>query len=375
MKPNVIVIGAGIVGLGMARALSIKGASVTVVERNSYAIGASIRNFGMVWPIGQPDGGLYERAILTKHIWKEICSESGIWYDPVGSLHLAYSELEVQVLEDFYSTIRESRKCTMLNSSSALRLSSAIVSSGLRAALFSPDEMILDSPKAIRTLPSFLEEKYGVQFLWDSHVNHIETGKVHIGKQVLACDQIYVCTGPDFENLFPDDYKSLPITKCKLQMMRMGVQPDNWRLGPSLCGGLSLTHYSSFKTAGESLANLKRYFQDELPEHVKWGIHVMVSQNSSGELIIGDSHEYGLTHDPFDKGFVNEYILAYLKTFARFQNEQITYQWNGTYTKMTDGSTELIFQPLPGVTVVNGLGGAGMTLALGLTHQLVFDQQ
>jgi glycine/D-amino acid oxidase-like deaminating enzyme len=108
-----------------------------------------------------------------------------------------------------------------------------------------------------------------------------------------------------------------------------------------------------------------------MPEYVKWGIHVMVSQNSSGELIIGDSHEYGLTHDPFDKEFINQYILAYLKKFARFQNEHITHTWNGTYTKMTDGSTELILHPLPGVTVVNGLGGAGMTMALGLTHQLI----
>lgn len=371
MKPNVVVIGAGIVGLGMARALSIKGASVTVIERNSYAIGASIRNFGMVWPIGQPDGPLYERAMLTRSIWKEICLEAGIWNDPKGSLHLAYSELEMHVMEQFHSSVQGSRKCTLLDSSSALRLSSAIVSNGLRGALYSPDEMILDSPKAIKTLPNYLEEKYGVKFLWNSHVNHVETGKVYIGQLEMSFDEIYICNGPDFENLFPEEYLNLPITKCKLQMMRMGVQPDNWRLGPSLCGGLSLTHYASFKSAGESLEFLKNYIQQEMPEYVKWGIHVMVSQNSSGELIIGDSHEYGLTHDPFDKEFINQYILAYLKKFARFQNEHITHTWNGTYTKMTDGSTELILHPVPGVTVVNGLGGAGMTMALGLTHQLV----
>ena len=71
-KKNAIVIGAGIVGLAIARSLSEKGYAVTVFERNEKAVSASIRNFGMVWPIGQPNGNLYERALRSKSIWKRI---------------------------------------------------------------------------------------------------------------------------------------------------------------------------------------------------------------------------------------------------------------------------------------------------------------
>ena len=118
-------------------------------------------------------------------------------------------------------------------------------------------------------------------------------------------------------------------------MMRMAAQPDNYRIGPALCGSLSLLHYAGFKAAS-SLNELKKRFEVEYPDYIKWGIHVMVSQNQAGELTIGDSHEYGLTHDPFDKQFINQLILDYLKKFARFKDENIIETWNGIYPKLTN---------------------------------------
>jgi len=368
---DAIVVGAGIVGLGTARALAARGKKVQVIDRSSYAVGASIRNFGMVWPIGQPDGTLYERAMLSQSIWKQISSESGIWHDPVGSVHLAYSDLEMEVLESFRDAGKSSRNYTLMSAAETSKRSAAIVYSGLKGGLYSPDEIIVDSPKAIKALPAYLNEKYGVEFLWDTHVQSVETGRVYCGKKIFEADEIYICSGPEFENLFPEIFVAAQITKCKLQMMRMGAQADGWRMGPSLCGGLSLTHYASFKSAGAPLERLKKQIEAEMPDYVKWGIHVMVSQNSSGELIIGDSHEYGLTHDPFEKSFINELILTYLSSFARFPEEKITVNWNGIYAKLKDGKTELVLNPMKDVTIINGLGGAGMTLSFGLTEHVV----
>jgi len=89
------------------------------------------------------------------------------------------------------------------------------------------------------------------------------------------------------------------------------------------------------------------------------------------ELTVGDSHEYGLLHDPFDKQFINQMILGYLKKFARFKGETIIETWNGIYPKLTNGETELVLQPEEGVTIVNCLGGAGMTLSFGLCEQIL----
>ena len=366
-----IVIGAGIVGLATARALALKGFNVKVIERSSKAIGASVRNFGMVWPIGQPGGELYERALRSRSIWKEFSDEGAFWSDAVGSLHLAYNETEWKVLNELYDVYKSTRPVQLLNAGAVMNKSDAVVSNGLLGGLYSADELIVDPREAIAALPSILEEKYNVEFYWDRCVSYISEGTVYIGnEEQYDADIIFICSGADFETLYPESFKEYPLTKCKLQMMRAAAQPYDWRIGPALCGGLSLIHYKSF-AAAPSLPQLKELYETEMSEYLDWGIHVMVSQNGNGELTIGDSHEYGDTHEPFDKAFINEMILDYLKRFAQFKEWRIIETWNGIYPKLTNGDTELFFSPEAGVFVLNGLGGAGMTLSFGLAEEVV----
>ena len=372
MEPRTaIVIGAGIAGLATARALAIKGYSVKVIERTHKAVGASIRNFGMIWPIGQPSGKLYERALQSISIWKQICTEASIWYHESGSLHLAHSADEMQVLHELYDCYNKERNIALLNANQVSGLSEAAEVNGLLGGLYSKDELLVDARNAIAKLPAYLSEKYEVEFLWGKCVSYIADATVYIGiDEEYEADVIFVCSGTDFETLYPEVFLKLPITKCKLQMMRLQEQEDNWRIGPALCGGLSLIHYKSF-TVAPSLKKLKERYQNEMSEYIDWGIHVMVAQNEMGELTIGDSHEYGKTHDPFDKNEINTLILNYLKKIARFKNWNIKESWNGIYPKLTNGDTELFMSPEPGVYIVNGLGGAGMTLSFGYAEEMV----
>ncbi|MBO9618126.1 MAG: TIGR03364 family FAD-dependent oxidoreductase [Niabella sp.] len=369
MTKSAIVVGAGIVGLATAKALAEKGFTVTVVERTQKAVGASIRNFGMIWPIGQPDGTLYETAKLSRRIWKQVCSEANIWHDEVGSLHTAYEADEYRVLEELAATYTH-RGYKLVTPDATRELSPATAEKNLKGGLYSPEEMIVDPRKAIAAIPGWLQEKYKVNFLWGKAVTKVAHPAVHAGDEVFYADLIYVCSGADFETLYPDMYAALPITKCKLQMMRLQAQPDNWRIGPALCGALSLAHYQAFKAAS-SLSTLMTRFESQYPDYLKHGIHVMVSQNQAGELTVGDSHEYGLNPDPFDRSVINKLILDYLDSFATFKQPAIIETWNGIYPKLTNGEANIVLHPESGVTVINGLGGAGMTLSFGFCDQLI----
>lgn len=370
MKPSAIVVGAGIAGFAIGRALALKGYKVDVFERHTFSAGASVRNFGMVWPIGQPDGPMYGRALKGRSIWLELCREAGIWNEPKGSLHLAYSDLEMEVLQIFYEQVKANRPYRLATADELCKRFPAIVPLGLKGGLLSSDEVIIDAPAAIAAMPHFLQEKFGVNFHWQQHVNEAGSNFIRSGAKTFEADEIYICNGADYENLFPELFEAEEITKCKLQMMKTAPQPGGWRLGVAVGGGLSLIHYQSFHVAAAQIRRLKAEYEQSFAEYLQWGIHAMVSQNSSGEVLIGDSHEYAADHDPFVKEHINRLILGYLSRMLRLPCVELSASWYGIYSKLKNGESFLLRRPAPGVTVFNGLGGSGMTLAFALAEEL-----
>jgi FAD dependent oxidoreductase TIGR03364 len=271
-KKKAIVVGAGIVGLASARTLSLQGYQVTIIERNEKAIGASIRNFGMLWPIGQPDGLMYNRAIRSKMIWKEIADSVGLWYEECGSLHLAANKEEWQVLQELLAGFQAAnRPCSLMSPEEIKNNYKGIQTKEIMGGLFSPTETIVDPREAIAAAASYLEEYLDVDFIWGKNFSEVSTGKLRAGNETLLADLIVVCNGADFETLFPEIFAALPITKCKLQMMRFQPGANEKRMGVSVCGGLSLIHYPSFKIA-PSLKALEEKFKQEMPEYIKWGM-------------------------------------------------------------------------------------------------------
>jgi len=218
---EVAIVGAGIVGLAHALAAAKKGFKVVVFERNSQTVGASIRNFGMVWPIGQPVGLLLNRALRSREIWLEVATKAGFPADQCGSLHLAYQEDERAVLQEFVETRQDEKyQISLLSPEQIKQKSSAVVIKNLLGGLWSATEIIVDPREAVAKIPNFLTQEYGVEFKFQTVVTDISHPNFMAGGEQWTCDRLYVCSGSDFETLYPQIYRESGITKVKLQMLR-----------------------------------------------------------------------------------------------------------------------------------------------------------
>lgn len=362
---DVAIVGAGILGLAHAYHFARTGKKVVVFERTARAEGASVRNFGMLWPIGQPAGARFDLALRSREHWLSVLTEAQLWHEKTGSLHLAYADDEARVLQELVA--RE--EFPVVWQEPAAVTAHGIRRTGLKGALWSESEVSVDPREVLAQLPRFLQERYGVTFHFETTVFGYSHPLIGTSQGPFEADQLLICSGHDMTTLYPEVLSTEGMRVCKLQMMRTAPQPNGWRIGPMLAAGLTLLHYEAFRTC-PSLPELQARLNTELPDYHRFGIHVLVSQNGLGELTLGDSHEYGDAISPFDKTQIDTLVLEYLARFLEAPRLEIASRWQGFYLKHPH-QPWFIATPDEGVTVVTGVGGAGMTLSFGLAERVV----
>lgn len=368
-QQQVGIVGAGIVGLAHAWSAAERGHRVTVFERSGQACGASIRNFGMIWPIGQPAGELRDVAQVSRERWLKLAAESDIWVRPCGSIHLAHRPDEWAVLEEFQQ--RSSNlgiECELLSAAAVQQRTPAANPDGLIGGLFSPTELAVNPRATIGALPGWLGSRHGVRFELGTAITRLDGHTlISSDNRRWQFDRLVVCGGADLQTLFPEFLATAGLKLCKLQMLKTQPQASGWRIGPHLASGLTLRHYHNFDVC-PSLRLLTERIARETPELDRFGIHVMASQNDAGEIILGDSHEYDADIQPFDKMQIDDLMLRELRKILKLPDWTIAERWHGIYAKHPS-LPAVEAEPQPGVHLCTGTGGAGMTMSFGLAER------
>lgn len=366
---RVAVVGGGIVGIAHAWREAAHGAKVTLFERSARAEGASVRNFGMVWPIGQPLDRL-DDALRSRALWDEFREETDAWGSPHGSLHVATRADEARVLEEF-ADAGIGYRARLLSSEETKRLCPATASVEPIVGLFSETELGVDPRECLGVAPQWLRDRHGVRLEFGTSVVEIGVPRVVTGDgRRWEFDRVTVASGADFQTLYPEVFVRHALGRCKLQMMRTAPQPGSWRLGPMVASGLTLRHYPTFATC-PGLPEIKRRIAEETPELDRYGIHVMAAQNGLGEVVLGDSHEYGDDITPFDKDEVTSLMLRELRKVIDLPDWSLAARWHGIYAIQSAAALQFVHEPAPGVTIVVATGGCGMTMSFGLADRMV----
>ncbi len=116
---DLVVVGAGIVGLAHAYTAARRGLKVCVVERDAACVGASVRNFGFVTVTGQQRGAHWRRARRSRDLWAELAPQAGLRIEHAGLLLAARCEESEALLDAFLAT-EMGEGCERLDAAAAL---------------------------------------------------------------------------------------------------------------------------------------------------------------------------------------------------------------------------------------------------------------
>lgn len=359
---DVAIVGAGIVGLAHALAAARNGRRVVVIDRDAQANGASIRNFGFVTVTGQEQGVVWRRARRSRDVWLEVAGPAGIAIEQQGLVMVAQRPEARSVCEAFLAT-GMAEGCAWLDDATARALLGNLRPASLEGVLTSSTDVRIESRTAIPKLAAWLAEHHGVAFRRGVAVHGVESGRLDTSAGPIDAATIIICPGDDLATLFPDALAG--ITRCKLQMLRLAA--PGYRLPAAIMSDLSLVRYLGYAALPES-APLRARLKAEQPHHLAHGIHLIVTQSADGSLVVGDSHHYAATPDPFADAAVDNLILDEFR--AVFGDvPPVIERWTGTYASAERHSH--VSQPLPGVHLVVVTSGTGASTAFALAEETI----
>ena len=363
---DVIVVGAGIVGLAHAYTAARRGLRVCVIERDAACIGASIRNFGFITVTGQAPGDSWRRAMHSRDVWQEIAPQADI---DIVHRHLwlaAYRPEAHAVLEAFMRTPM-GEACQLIDAAEAQAKAPALHLAEARSVLFSPHELRVESRTAIARLATWLARAHGVSFRFGEAVLEVRTPRVRTSRGELHAERVVVCTNTELHGLFADRIAAHDLTLCRLQMLR--VRPEaGFRLPGSVMMDLSLVRYEGYSTLPEAAA-LRERLQQEEAASLAHGIHLIVVQSADGSLVVGDSHHYAAAPEPFALEEVDRLILRHLRSTLDLESAQIVERWNGVYPSSKTVPC-VIDAPDDATRVVLVTSGTGASTGFGIAHDV-----
>ncbi len=364
---DLAIVGAGIIGLAHARAAARRGLRVVVLERDAAANGASIRNFGFAVVTGQAPGDDLRRARQTRDIWLDLAPAAGIAIEHRGTL-IAARRPEAMGLLEAFATTPEGEGCRLLDRAALAAFQPEIDGAAVLGALHSAGELRVESRHAIPRLTRYLADAMGVEFRFGVAVTAVAPPRIETSAGVVQAARVVVCPGDDLTGLYAERIRARNVTRCKLQMLRLA--DPGFRLKAGVLTDLSLLRYGGFAALPQAKP-LRARLQAEQPEMLENGVHLIAVQSGDGSLVLGDSHHYGPTPDPFASEAVDRLILSEFAALLGPRPVTVTERWTGTYASA--GTSAFVDAPERDVRLVMVTSGTGASTGFAIGEETVAE--
>jgi FAD dependent oxidoreductase TIGR03364 len=363
---RVVVVGGGVLGMMHAVQARRRGLDVVHLEREAAPRGASVRNFGLVWVSGRAPGSELALAQRARTLWEELAEQvPAAGFRPHGSLTIAANDAELTVLKDAAARPdAPERGFELLDRSAAAQLNPALRGQFAGALLCRRDAIV--EPRSVPA--AFRDHLAGAGgYDWQPgreavavapHSVRDHAGSWHRGDLVVLCPGAAHTgiAGPHLAG-----YPRPPVRRVRLQMMQ--TEPLSARLTTSVADGDSLRYYPAYDLPSRDVLG------PQVPVAAATAAQLLLVQRLDGSLTIGDTHSYDepfafdVDEQPYEhlRGRAEQLLGAPLPPVRR--------RWAGVYSQVTGAELYHRSQVAPGVVLVTGAGGRGMTCAPAIAEE------
>ena len=346
-SPDVLVIGGGIVGAASAYHLARRGASVTLLEADELAYGATGRNLGYIWIHTRRPGPELE---LVMHLRRELEELPGVFDDDFGlrtegGLIYAHTEAQLATLAEFVEQRQADGVEMRLIDGDQARSLAPILPATVIGASYCPLDAQMESNRYVRGFAD-AAVRAGATVHEHTPVRALEREGSRIARVVtdgetFTPDRVVVAAGAWTPALLAQVGAEVPIHAMRLQIIQTTPMPRT--LGPVLYGPGAVKQYKII----QELPSFRRedWLNEAEARHGK-ALLEAVCQRADGSYLLGCAMDY--------PGFIWEPDLAGVALVAEslpsimpaLQGARFAKAWAGILPFTTDNLP--IIDALPG---------------------------
>jgi glycine/D-amino acid oxidase-like deaminating enzyme len=365
--PDVVVVGGGIIGAACAFELAERGASVTLLEREELAAGASGRNNGLwVTPV---DPALLPMAKISLARYLEIADASPVPFrldrEPIGLVAAALDDEEMRTGEQAHEPYRAAGVgVDRLEATDVLQLEPAITSQVLGGWLVHHGHRL--APAALTVALALMAAERGATVRHHLPARALLEDRDRVSGVMtdegrIDADEVVVAAGPWCSSLLDPIGIRLSITGARGWLVRLDPPPRLLRHLVASAGWEEAT--GRWEDGAVRAGSL---------EEVSAATSTLLHPTTDGSLIAGSSRQPVVTPEAEEPGVPVRIVRGAIRMVPALADAEVRSAWWGI-RPLTPDERPVVGRVAEGLSIAAGHGSEGVILGAG-TGQLVAAQ-
>jgi glycine/D-amino acid oxidase-like deaminating enzyme len=361
--PDIAIVGGGIIGAACAYELSRAGASVTLIEREELAAGASGRNQG--WFVLPEDALLEPMARATLPTYLDVAASAAlpVWIDrePVGHLLVALDGDDVPRAQDaLTAAAAQGVSIRELDAAGLREVEPAVASDAVAGWLLDQghrlDPAALTVALALAAKAASADIRHHVRVRAFVHDGDAIRGVVTDDGPVYA-DTVIVAAGPWSTALLDPIGVRLPVSGARGWIVR--VQPATGTLH-------HMIEHAGWRVGPERLSDVARPSAESVASHgmPRADVGAVLHLHADGTVLVGSSRQPWVTPEPEDTGVPQRLLRAGIRLAPSLGDATVVSTWWGL-RPITPDERPLVGTVRDGLVVATGHGSEGVILGAG----------